>query len=162
MKQPTTKTKLSDLAALLVLGVFALCVLLVLLTGADVYGKLVDRGQGDYTRRTATQYIATRIHQADQGAVTLENFAGQEALVLWETIGGSSYLTRVYCYEGWLWELFTAEGGNFSPEDGQRLLEAETLSFSLENGLLKAEIGFSDGITRELVFHLRNGEGVVP
>lgn len=162
MKQQKTKTKLSDLAALLVFGVFALCVLLVLLTGADVYGKLVDRGQGAYTRRTAAQYLSTRIHQADQGAVTVEDFGGLDALVLREEIGGSAYLTRIYCYEGWLWELFTAEGGKFSPEDGQRLLEADSLSVSLENGLLSAEIGFSDGTCRDLVLYLRSGEEAAP
>lgn len=158
MKQEAAKAKLTDLAAGLVFGVFALCLLLVLLTGADVYGKLVDRGQGDYTRRTATQYLATRVRQADQVSVTVEDFDGLETIVLREQIGGSTYLTRVYCYDGWLWELFTAEGGEFSPEDGQRLTEAENLSLKLENGLLFALLRFSDGTTRELTLYLRSGE----
>lgn len=155
-------TKLTDLAALLVFGVFTVCVLLVLLTGADVYGKLVGRGQEDHTRRTATQYIATRVRQADQNAVNVEDFDGQQALVLREQIGGETYLTRVYSYEGWLWELFSAENGNFSPEDGQRLLEVESLSFSLETELLTARIGFSDGTQQQLTLHLRSGEEAVP
>lgn len=158
MKQETVKAKMTDLAALLVFGVFSLCLLLVLLTGADVYGKLVDRGQGDYTRRTAVQYLATRIRQADQRAVTVEDFAGEDALVFREEIEGKAYLTRVYCHEGWLWELFTAEGGQFSPEDGQKLLEAEGLALSMEKGLLSVSIRFSDGTAEQLSLYLRSGE----
>lgn len=158
MKQTTPNRKLTDLAALLVLGVFSLCQLLVLLTGADVYGRLVDRGREDYARRTAVQYLATRIHQADQKAVTLEDFDGQTALVLREEIGGSAYITRIYCRDGWLWELFTPEGGSFSPEDGQRLTEVKSVSFSLEESLLSAVVSFSDGTAEEISLYLRTGE----
>ncbi len=162
MKQNSPKTKLTDLAALVVFGVFALCLLLLLLTGADVYGRLVDRGQSSHTRRTAVQYLATRVHQAEQPAVTVEDFCGLDALALGETINGRGYVTLVYCYEGWLWELFAAEGGDFSPEDGQRLTEAEKLSLKLEDGLLSGTLHFADGTSEEIFLYLRAGEVTGP
>lgn len=46
-------------------GVFAGCVLGVLLTGADAYQRLTDRGQETFDERTAAQYLTTRVRQAD-------------------------------------------------------------------------------------------------
>lgn len=160
MKNERKKSKITDLMALLVFSVFAVCVLAVLLTGADVYRKLVDRGDSCYDSRTAAQYVTTRVRQADQaGSIAVEDFGGVEALVLREEINGKAYLTRVYCFDGFIRELFTGENGSFSPEDGEKLLEAEGLSFSLGENLLAASITLSDGTVRELTLYLRSGEG---
>lgn len=163
MKKEPRKSKITDLMSLLVFGVFAVCVLAVLLTGADVYKGLVDRGAEDYDRRTAAQYITTRVRQADAaGSVSVEDFGGQSALVLREEINGKTYLTRVYCYDGFIRELFTAENGSFSPEDGEKLLEAEQLSFSLDGDLLSAQITLPGGTAQTISLYLRSGEGAWP
>lgn len=160
MKQPQKFHKLTDLMALLVFAVFAVCILLVLLTGADVYRNLADSGQAQYNRRTAARYITTRVRQADTaGAVSVEDFEGEDALVLRETVNGRTYLTRVYCYGGFLRELFTAEDGSFSPEDGEKLLEAESFSVTREGRLLHAQITLPEGSTQSLTLFLRTGEG---
>lgn len=149
--------------ALMVFGIFALCVLGLLLTGADVYGDLVDRGARYYDCRTAAQYITTRVRQADRaGSVTVEDFGGCDALVIGEQIQGEVYLTRVYCYDGYIRELFAAQGGTFSPEDGEKLLEAQQLSLSLASRLLSARITFSDGTAQELSLYLRSEEEAAP
>lgn len=157
------KSKLTDLMSLVSFGMFAVCILLVLLTGAGVYQNLVDRGETCYDQRTALQYVATRIRQADtSGGIALEDFGGQEALVLREEIRGRQYLTRVYCYGGFVRELFTAEGGNFSPDAGEKILAAEELTFILEDSLLTARITLTDGTSQELTLYLRSAEEVVP
>lgn len=163
MNNQTRQSKITDLMALMVFCLFALCILAVLLTGAAGYRKLVDRGSRDYDRRTAAQYVATRVRQADRaGCVALEDFGGAEALVFREEIGGAVYLTRVYCHDGFIRELFAPESGNFSPEDGEKLLAAQSLSFSLEGDLLSAEIRFSDGTNQFLTLYLRAGEEDAP
>lgn len=149
MEHKTSRT--TGLLALLVFLLFALCLLLVLLTGAGVYRGLVRRGEERYAARTMVQYIATRVRQA--GDVAVEEFGGCKALVFPETIGGETYLTRVYCYEGWLMELFSADGADLSPEDGERLLEGETVHFHLEEKLLTVRAG-----EQTLYLHLREGE----
>ena len=65
MKRQPMKHHLNGLIALLLFGVFAVCVLAVLLTGADAYRRLTLRDQAAYDRRTCVQYVATRVRQAD-------------------------------------------------------------------------------------------------
>ena len=76
MKEQTKKSHISGIMVLLLFAVFMVSVLLVLLTGADVYQRMAQRGQESYNQRTAAQYIATRVRQADQaGMVTVRDFA---------------------------------------------------------------------------------------
>lgn len=155
--------KLTDLISLVVFGIFAICILLVLLTGAGVYRDLVGRGEEYYQRRTAAQYLTTRVHQADaNGGIAVEDFGGRDALVLREEIRGRTYLTRVYCRDGFLRELFTAETGSVSPEDGEKILEVRELSLSLEKGMLTARITLPDGSVEDLILYLRSGEVAAP
>ena len=149
MEHKTSRT--TGLLALLVFLLFALCLLLVLLTGAGVYRGLVRRGEERYAARTTVQYIATRVRQA--GDVAVEEFGGCKALVFPETIDGERYLTRVYCHEGWLMELFSTGTAELSPEDGERVLEAEDLQVQLEGNLLTVRTG-----EQTLYLHLREGE----
>ena len=149
--------KLTNLMALLVFAVFALCVLLVTLAGADAYQRLTRQGQDQYARRTATQYITTRVRQS-QG-VALEDFSGVEALVFPETVENRVYVTRVYCYDGYLRELFTPIDGNFSPSDGEKLMPLQDLTLSLEGDLLRVRLTLPDGSVKDLSLHIFIGEG---
>lgn len=148
-------SKITDLLALLVFAVFALCLCLVLLTGARVYRNLVQTGEETYARRTAALYLSTRVRQS--GTVAVEDFGGCQALTCAEEIDGEIYLTRIYCHEGYLRELFCAENAALSPSDGEKVLEAENLTLSLEGTLLTAQL---DGQT--LTFHLRTGKEALP
>ena len=149
---------LNGLLALLLFGVFAACVLSVLLTGADAYQRLTERDRTSYESRTAAQYLATRVRQADRsGGVTVGIFGGCGALELWEAVGDERYVTRVYCYDGWLRELFTDADGDFAPEDGEKVLEADSLTMTLsDSGLLTAELT-AGGETERVCLTLRSG-----
>lgn len=157
MKQERNKSNITDLMSLVMFGVFALCVLGVLLTGAGIYRSQAERGAAASDSRTAVQYVATRVRQAE--GVTVEDFGGVTALVLPEEIGGRTYLTRVYCHDGYIRELFTAGSGEFSPGDGEKILEAQAMEISLEGSLLLVRITLPDGGERELSLYLRSGEG---
>ena len=146
--------------ALLLFGVFAACVLLVLLTGADAYRRLTERDQAAYDRRTCVQYVATRVRQADcAGGVSVSEFDGVPVLELHETIEGTDYVTLVYCYDGWLRELFAAADAGLDPEAGETVMEAQDLALSLEDGLLTVAVTDSRGTVNTLVLSLRSGEG---
>ena len=155
---------LNGLLALLLFGIFAACVLSVLLMGADAYQRLTERDRESYVSRTVAQYIATRVRQADRsGGISAGAFGGSDALELWETIDGEAYVTRVYCHDGWLRELFTDASGDFAPEDGEPVLEAESLSVSLSGaGLLTVEITSADGETQQVTLYLRSGKEAAP
>ena len=138
MKKNAITHNLDGLAALLLFAVFAASVMAVLLTGAKAYRGVTRRDQEAYNARTAVQYVAQRVRQADSlYGITLEDFEGVECLVLGQ---GEPYITRLYCYEGWLMELYCLAGESFSPEDGERIIEAQELKLSLDQGMLGVQV----------------------
>lgn len=141
--------------ALLCLTAFALCVLLVLLTSASLYQRLVDRGEETYTCRTALQYLTTRVRQAE--TVTLGDLDGCEALILEETIDAETYTTWVYCYEGWLRELYAVPGAALPPQAGEAIVAAEEFALHREGNLLTVTF---DGT--QLLLHLSGERSVGP
>ena len=128
----------TDLLALAVLAVFAVCVLMTLLFGVRVYRNLVRRSEDSFERRTAAQYVATRVRQAE--TVTVTDFEGCEALTIHDQIGGTTYVTRLYCHEGYLRELFCAENAALQPDAGEKILPAEQLELAIENDLLSVRV----------------------
>lgn len=149
MKRNVDHSKTTQLLTLLVFGIFALCVAAVLLTGAKTYRNLTDRASSAHERRVAARYVTTRFHQAP--AVQVEDFNGLQAMTVREQIGSRIYLTRVYCYDGYIRELFSAESASVDPADGAQLLEAEDLTFSRDGGLLTVDIAFEDGTHQHLL-----------
>ena len=157
MRQKPIQHHIDALAALLLFGVFAVCVLAVLLTGADAYRRLTQRDQIASDRRACVQYVATRVRQADsEGGVTVEHADGMDLLVLG---AGEEYVTYVYCYEGWLMELYIWSGEPMVPSDGWQLMEMEDMKLSLEDGLLSVDITTPQGEADNLLLALRGGEG---
>lgn len=147
------------LLVLLLFAVFAICVLAVLLTSAGAYRGLADRDQTGYSSRTAGQYLVTRLHQSDcAGAVSVESFGGVDALVITEHIDGEDYCTRIYCCDGYLRELFTAADADLLPTDGEKVLAAEALKLTLEEGLLTAKLTDGAGQTQCISVFLRSEE----
>jgi len=157
MKERTSK--ISNLMTLVVLCLFSVCVLLVLLTGADVYQRLVDSQQAHFEQRTVARYLSTRLHQGDAaGRVFVEDFEGHSTLVLQEEIDGELYSTRVYCYDGYVRELFALADGSFSPQDGEKVLETQDLEFALEDRMLTVTVTLCDGAHQQWVLYVRSGK----
>lgn len=153
---------LEGLMALLLFGVFAVCLLIVLLTGADSYQGLTQRDRMSDNRRVCAQYLATRVRQSDAaGAVSGGEFGGGDALLLSQDIDGEEYVTRIYVSGGYLMELFSTADSEMAPEDGEKLMAAKALSVSLDGGLLELSVTPEDGTPVELTLSLRSGEGAV-
>ena len=128
---------ITQVLALMTLTVFALCLLLVLLSGAGVYRDLVERGELSHNRRAALHYLTTRVRQAQSAEPG--TFHGCPALVLEDSLEGETFVTRIYCWDGWLWELYALPEAQLLPEDGQQLMETEHFSCGWEDGLLALE-----------------------
>lgn len=159
--------QMDGLLALLLFVVFAVCILSVLLAGANAYHRLTDRDRASYTTRTAVQYLSTRVRQADcADTVRVAPFGtgsdAVRALVLTDEIEGTPYETRVYCYDGYIRELFSAAGEPLTPADGEKVLEAQSLDFRMEGALLTAEIIAADGTAERAVLTLRSETEAVP
>ena len=94
-----TQTKSNSLGGILVLLAFALlivCLLMVLLTGADVVNRLTERDKVNYDRRTAVSYMTMRIRQSDSdGVLSVGNYSDGDALIITEDIEGISFQTLI-------------------------------------------------------------------
>ncbi|NBI65794.1 DUF4860 domain-containing protein [Pseudoflavonifractor sp. 60] len=156
MRQKQIQHHIDALAALLLFGVFAVCILAVLLTGADAYHRLTVRDRLASDRRTCSQYVATRVRQSDlQDGVAVERVEDTDVLVL----GSGEYVTYVYCHDGWLMELYAWTGEPLVLSDGWQLLEMAHMGLSLEEGMLTVDITTSTGDQDRLSLSLRSGEG---
>lgn len=152
-----TNNQTEKVLTLVLFLVLAICMVLVLLTGTKVYKRLTERGKDSYENRTVPLYIATKVRQADcDGGVTTELSKGISVLRLNETIDGVAYITRIYCYDGYVRELFTAEETSFYPEAGERILPAEEVTFTVEGGCLKVTVKQANEITSEQLLTLRS------
>ena len=130
MKKQTKQKYLDQLLTLLLFTVFLTSVLLVLLTGADVVNKLSARDQKNYNQRTTIQYLATRIRQADQrGMISVSTMGDSDAFVIKEVIDDTPYETWIYCYDGYLCELFSESGMELEAEYGEYILPLSSFIF---------------------------------
>lgn len=163
MKNEGTFRSTTNFINLAVFTVLAISMLAVLVTGAGVYKRLTAQGRTQYDSRTLSRYLTTRIHQGDAaGQLSLEEYEGSHIIVLREELAGEVYLTRIYCHEGYLWELFTPESTKFSPEYGEKLLPAQALHASRQGSLLLLELTLPDGSRQELTLYLRSEGGILP
>lgn len=157
------KQRMGALAPLGVFTLFALVILSVLLSGASAYHRLVETNQIHDNSRTALSYISARVRRAESGqAVQKAQFAQGDALVLPERLDGQAYITRIYCYQGYLMELYTPAEGAFAPEDGTRILPMEALEITIEDGLLTVSLKDEKGNSRQIALYLPGSEVAAP
>lgn len=152
MKQENKQQSVSTVASLLILAVFALGVLGVLLTGAQAYKRLTDLGNQSYDSRTGCAYLASRFRQA-AGSAKVEAFGDTDALTFYEELSGSTYVTRIYCHDGWLMELFCAVSGDLGPEAGEKILPIRTLQLEQTDALVRVRIEDTYGTVTRLTLH---------
>ena len=96
------------------------------------------------------------LEELDRVGFQVEDFGGTDALVFRED---SEYMTRVYCYEGWLMELYASQELEMKPADGERIMELSGLEMALEDGRLTLTVTGPEGGASSLVLSLRSGEG---
>lgn len=150
-----------SLAGLVLFALFAVCVLAVLLIGTEVYRKLTVRNQQVYEKRTAIQYLTTKLRQADvAGGILVEDFDGQEALVISEEVEGTRYRTWIYYYDGYIRELFAAESSSLTADAGEKVLESGDMEVSDDGERFHVEITAEDGSISELLLYPRSGKEV--
>lgn len=157
MRKKTTGYHMDGLIALLLFGVFAACLLAVLLTGAGAYKRLNARNEENYARRTCLQYVANRVHQAAKPSdVRTEAFGDGTALLMADR---DDFVTRVYFYDGYLMELYSSSAFALGPQDGERIMEIGGLDLSLEEGMLKVKVTDRAGESSELILALPDRGG---
>lgn len=152
---------------LVLFAVFAMTIVAVLALGANSYRKLVERDNEGYNKRIVTSYVTAKIRDNDiSGGVAVGGFSsageddGIETLHLYQEIEGEKFDTRIYYYEGYIYELLTLEDLEFKPEAGNAVMEAKGLSFCLNEGVIEITTVDTEGHTNTAAVALRSGSGV--
>lgn len=157
MSRTIKSQKLDTVVALMVFCVFAASVLMVLTLGGSIYKSTNELYQEGYEERTGLSYIWSKVKNGDEsGSVYIDSFQGLSVLCLDEEYGGVTYQTKLYLYDGWIYELFCEADLEFSPEEGIPVMQIQSLDFKqMENGLIKAA---SD--SEELIILPRSKRGI--
>ncbi|MDO5445755.1 MAG: DUF4860 domain-containing protein [Eubacteriales bacterium] len=142
MKKTSDKNYIGGLTTLVIFAVFAACVVMVLVTGADIYKRVTDRDNEACSERIISQYISTRVREAESpDAVSVEEIDGKSVLRLRERINGRDYFFSIYLgSDGYIRELYAPADSKFYPDSGEKLIKADSLSFDLEDGILTAKL----------------------
>ena len=142
MGKTNNSGRIGTLFTLFVFCVFAMSVLIVLMLGGNIYKNTVGKTHAYYDERTCLSYVWTKVKNGDQaGMVYVEDFYGVPALCLEEEYDGVAYKTRIYQYDGWVYELFGEADLEFDYEDGTQVMPVVSLVFTArENGLIEAAV----------------------
>jgi len=143
MRKYRSGRSVDTIFVLVIFSIFAFSVLLVLMLGASVYRNINDISRDGEQEHTALSYIWTKSKNFDNAnSIHVGDFEGVPALFIDEAFGDTEFRTAIYYYDGWLYELFSETGLDFSPADGVRIVQADTLSFNdLGEGLIEVTVG---------------------
>ena len=138
------KNKTDTAFVLMIFCAFAVSVFLVLMLSASIYSNMVEKSNEFQNERIALSYVRTMIRSTDsQDAISVEYFHGISALILEENFEGFIFITKIYHYNGWIYELFIEHGENFLPADGMPIIRSDSLDFEInEDGMVQASNGF--------------------
>jgi len=156
-----TKHSIGALFIFLLIGAFAVFLLLLVLTGVGAYRNTVDGAYRTAQVRTSLGYIANKVRAADQiGGVSVEEWRGVQTLLIREWDEDWEYNTRIYYLPngdgapgGGLYENFAFAGDELAHEEDNRIANIASLDMSVENGLLSLRMETEDGQT--LPLHIR-------
>lgn len=142
----------------LLLGVFALFSMLLVLLGAQAYRSGVEQTARHGQERVLQAFVRNAVRADDaRGAISVGEMDGLPVLTITSELGGERYVKYIYCYEGTLRELFTAEEYGFAPEDGETICRASAFRPAMQDGLIVAEMADEDGKPCTVSIALRGG-----
>lgn len=128
--QSNNKHMIDILFVLSLFLVFAVCSVVLIILGADVYQKQVNHMENNYESRTSIAYLFEKVRQNDEiNSISLDTKGESDALMLTTNINGTDYAIWLYEYEGFLYELFTRADLDLAPDAGQKILEITNLNF---------------------------------
>ena len=156
---------------LLLFVAFSAAVVIVLVLGAKKYSELVERDNKNYDKRVISSYVAAKIRSNDEkDGVKIGGFNNPdkkdeiETLYLYKTIDGEKYVSKIYCYDGYIYELYTLEEleKGLKPSSGNKLMEAGSLKFKRlgkEGRIIKIHAVNKAGLEDDITLSLRSREG---
>lgn len=138
------------------LATFALLSLVVVVVGARSYRMINATAEQAFVSRTGMSYLLGKLRGADEaGQIEVRQEQDITVLTLGQTFGGEAYHTYIYCDGVAVREYFARADLPFSPDYGEKIFDAASLTFALEGSLLEIEIVDHGGRTHESAFYLQ-------
>lgn len=114
------------------------CVLALTVFGARVYEALTVSRSRNQAARASLAYLAARLRAADEsGAVCVRRTEQGDLLILGEPQDNTGYETRIYLYDGFLLEEYSAAGSGPAPESAQQIAETDLFAVEVEEALVR-------------------------
>jgi hypothetical protein len=159
MNKPVQQRKIDTVFTLLLFSCFSMAVLITLMLGVNFYQHMTDISSEGYDERTSLSYIWTKIKNNDGAEkISVGSFGGIPALYFYgDTTGDTIFATRIYPYNGWVYELYSDVNLELDPEDGTPIIRAESLSFEqLDRGMVRVSAG-----SYSVLIYPRSKSGIV-
>lgn len=133
-------TDIGTIGGLFLVCIFAACMFMTLAFGSLIYKDVSNGLEEQYSVRTVASYLSTRARQGNaEGYIEIGSFDGCDAMMIYEGDEFDRYVTYIYCWNGYLRELYCQESQVMTVQDGETVIPADYVSFSMQNGLLKIE-----------------------
>jgi hypothetical protein len=141
--------------------IYAACALLLCALGANTYRQTAATMQTDYNQRTGVLYLAEKTRQNDiGGALRIDNYKGNDALVLTEQESGQGYETWIFVVDGKLYEEFIAPGAEVVMQSAQTIMPMTSMTLVKDqDNLINITLISSDGVKSGISLALRSGGG---
>jgi hypothetical protein len=141
------------------LATFALLSLVVVIVGARSYRMINATAEQAFVSRTGMSYLIGKVRGADEaGQVEIRQESDLSVLTLGQSIDGEAYHTYIYCDGTAVREYFARADLPFSPDFGEKIFDATSLTFSLDKNLLNIEIVDLAGKTHESALYLQTAK----
>lgn len=141
------------------LAAFALLSLIVVVVGARSYRGINATAEQAFLSRTGMSYLVGKVRSADAaGQIEIVQEGDLTVLTLGQELDGERYLTYIYCDGTKVCEYFARADVAFSADYGEKIFDANALSFSMKDGLLQIVIADASGNTHEGAVYLRSAE----
>jgi len=133
------KSRVDTVFVLLIFCVFATSVFLVIMLSGSTYQRMNEITADGQNERIVLSYIRTKIRNADvDGAVVVSDYNGVSALSISEHIEDRVFITYIYFYDGWVYELFHEQGSSFALDEAVPILQVGSLEFTqIEDNLIQ-------------------------
>ena len=154
-----SEQNIASLFSILLFFLFTLCMVFVMVVGANVYKNIINQMDNNFIDRTGISYITNKVRQYDYtDNVSVVEIEGKTVLELIEPHTDVDYHTLIYILDGEICELFKEVEVDLPLSEGIRIIAADHVDFKMEkDGLLYILVEGANGPQHTYV-NLRSGD----
>lgn len=150
---------ISGLFAFVLIGVFALCALMIVVSGVNAYRSMGNANRLSSQQRIALGYVSGKLRAAgDTDSISIREEKGVRLLVLSEEADGTTYETRIFHDGDRLYEQFCEAELAFDPEGAETIASLPGFAFEQTGSLVTLSARLLSGAEAQTCVALRAGE----